>query len=481
MRWRLTATYAFVVLAAAAALSILATGRALSRGSTDIDRASVAAVLQKDAAGASRYLGGHPASTEVLRFLTVIPIVEDLAGRTNRPVAVAVLGADRQLLAADSCTRAAYAAGNSSTCGNAAVALLSPLLSDPAAQSLLARAVHGAPVSGTAAGHGFAASPILAGGKGPRGALVAIFERALPLPRQQSPLGRFWDQWTASLPQDWLALIALTVLLGTAVGALLSHRLVRRLRQMAAVVGVWSRGNLTPTADAGRRDELGRLATDLNQMAEQMRNLLDTRSELATQAERRRVQRDLHDGIKQELFATSMQLAAARALLPRDADAVTAALDQAHASCRRAQQELAALLDDAPPVPVRLTGLETALSELSERIADEHGLRVIREFSPGLDLSQDAEATIYRVAQEALTNVTRHADASTVTLTLRAEGAETRLRIHDDGRGFCPDAPAVGLGLQAMRERIESHHGRLTIESGAAGTTIDAVLPTAAG
>jgi signal transduction histidine kinase len=474
--WRLTASYALVVLAVAAALSIAATYAALSKGENQVNQTSVTGILQKDAGAAGRYLRAIP-SAGVLRYWVVIPTLEDLAGRGR--LAVAVLDSSGRLVVADSCTRAAYQSGSPAICRSAALSLLRPLLRDPGTRRLLDSAAHGTATAGAAGGRAFTAIPILAGGKQrSAGALVAAFAGSVPGTPSQSALTRFSRQWKASLPQNWLWLVALTILLGTTIGALLSHRHVRRVTRIAAVARGWSRGDLSATADASRHDELGHLAADLNQMAEQIRNLLDTRSALAIQQERRRVQRDLHDGIKQELFATSMQLAAAKASLPPEADALATALDQAHASNRRAQHELAALLDQAAPPPTH-SDLESALAEIGHRLTNETSLQLIQDVHHDQPLSSAAQEAIYRVAQEALTNVHRHANASTVTLSLASDGTEARLQIRDDGRGFQPQQPSPGMGLQTMRERVEALGGRLTIESNTAGTTIEAILPAA--
>jgi signal transduction histidine kinase len=469
--WRLIVSYALVVVAAVLAFSIAATVSALSRGERQANQTSVAGLLAKNAAAAGSYLAATP-SASALRYFVLVPTLQDLAGHRS-PVAVAVLDPRGRILAADTCTRAAYHASSSASCRSGALSLLRPLFADPTARRLLERASRGTATSGAAAGHGFVAVPILAGGKqtGEVGALVAAFAGAVPTPPGQSGFARFWSQWKASLPRDWLWLTAITVLLATGVGALLSYRHVRRVTQIAAVARSWSRGDLAVAADASRHDELGRLAADLNQMADQLRNLLDTRSRLATEQERRRVQRDLHDGIKQELFATTMHLAAVRASLPPEQATLATALDQAQASNRRAQHELAALLEQSPS-PAR-GNLDASLHEIAERLP----LKLNCDIRLDTPLSDVIEETVYRVCQEALTNVCRHSGADTATLTLASDGTQTRLEIRDGGQGFAPMNSSRGMGLRTMRERVESIGGSLTIESGQAGTTITALLP----
>ncbi len=92
-------------------------------------------------------------------------------------------------------------------------------------------------------------------------------------------------------------------------------------------------------------------------------------------------------------------------------------------------------------------------------------------------LAQELETTVYRLVQEALTNVAKHAGAERVRVIVGSDGAHLQVEIADDGTGFDPGANASGFGLAGMRERVELSHGELTITPSTQGTTVRAVLP----
>jgi signal transduction histidine kinase len=123
-------------------------------------------------------------------------------------------------------------------------------------------------------------------------------------------------------------------------------------------------------------------------------------------------------------------------------------------------------------------GLVPALERLRDTFADQTGMRVDLESQIGERLPADVETALYRIVQEALTNIVKHAQASAVSIVLRrGRGAVTAL-IEDDGRGFTPDGGSDGLGLLGMGERLALLGGKLKVESTpGAGTTIVAEVP----
>lgn len=308
--------------------------------------------------------------------------------------------------------------------------------------------------------------------------MVAIFAGAVPAPPPADPIGDLVDLWTASWSPAWLPLILLAMAIGTATGLGLSHRLVRRLRAMAATVRVWSRGDLHAPVATGGTDELARLAADLNEMAEQLRNLLAARREVARLEERHRVRRDLHDGVKQDLFAATLHLATARAALHGGPDAVLGYLDEAHNSARRAQRELTAIIEQLRPPPVSPLGLPAALAELCERFEQQVQVPVRRDVADAVRLPAEVEDALFRIAQEALTNIRRHADAREVAVALSVVDNDARLIIADDGSGPpATDHPSTGLGLAGMRERAAAIGATIRIQDAAPGTRIEVVAP----
>lgn len=500
LRWQLTISYALVTLAAALALSIASAVVQISRGVVSVDQAEVPRILEKDAARAAPYLSAAAPRSDVVRFWAAVPTVDDLAGhaqrvpeltsdprKSNRPVTVAVFGATGHLVAADSCTPRQYAGPSTTSCRTTAGAMAELFLASSAGRHAIASALRGViaeqPVTGDVAGHGFVATPVLGVGKQPEGVLVAVFPGRIPATPQQSGLDAFLAAWRQTWPQDWLAMVFATLVLGTGIGLLLSYRLIRRLRRMAAIVRTWSRGDLEASIDLPGGSELGRLGADLNEMAGQLRILLGTRAEIARQDERRRLHRDLHDGIKQELFATAMHLAAAKALLPasdtRGVPGAATSLEKAQESARRAQQEVGAMLDGLPPPLLARGGFRAAVTEIARQFEEQSGIAVAVAAPSELRLDAGTEEAVIRVIQEALTNSRRHAEATSVAITVAVGGGLFRVRVEDNGHGFPVErASQHGQGLTFMRERVESLGGQFTVVSGETGTAIDVALPT---
>lgn len=194
----------------------------------------------------------------------------------------------------------------------------------------------------------------------------------------------------------------------------------------------------------------------------------------AQESERRRLAGELHDEIGQTLTAAAIQIEHAADVgrdsppdLRRIAAAVRGSLDEVRRIARELRPEA---LDDL--------GLVNALISLCSRLASEGDLRIERRLEKLPDISPGLELVIYRVAQESLTNVVRHAHASEATLTLSTSPRVATVSITDDGRGLPADLPDHTAGISGMRERARLVHGKLEIGSGpGGGTTIRLELP----
>jgi NarL family two-component system sensor histidine kinase LiaS len=253
---------------------------------------------------------------------------------------------------------------------------------------------------------------------------------------------------------------------GTLFGFLVAHGFVRRLGALTQATEAWGRGDFALAVHDTSPDEIGQLGRRLNLMAEEIQNLLQARQELATLEERNRLARDLHDSVKQQVFATTMTLGAAESLWERDPEAARKKVTQALALCRQAQQELSGLLHELRPVALEDKGLPTALREYVERWAGQTGIEtgIVAEGTPGLAL--ETEQALFRVAQEALANVAKHSQARHVEVTLSQLGDDVLLEVKDDGRGFAPaSAMGRGMGLRSMRERMAALGGELVMDS----------------
>jgi signal transduction histidine kinase len=215
-----------------------------------------------------------------------------------------------------------------------------------------------------------------------------------------------------------------------------------------------------------------------------------TRSELAAAereggrlAERQRLARDIHDTLAQGFVSIVLQLQAAEAELPEDATQARGHLERARRTARENLAEARRLVWDLRPEALSAAPLGQALRRLAGRVEEETGLDATATVTgTPQPLSPDAEVTLLRVTQEALANVTRHANAGRVAVTLSYMDGEATLDVRDDGSGFASTAdgygPNGGLGLRGMRERIEALGGRLAVESAPGqGTTIAVTVP----
>ena len=193
-----------------------------------------------------------------------------------------------------------------------------------------------------------------------------------------------------------------------------------------------------------------------------------TRIATAQMLERRRIERDLHDGAQQRLLALAAQLQAA--LINGEPARQRAALARGVEQSRAAVQELRALANGLHPAVLTDGGLGAALDDLATRLP----VRVLLD-EPDRRWPIQVEATAWFVACEAVTNAVKHAGATNVSVVVRRDGDALLLRVEDDGRG---GADANGRGLRGLADRVEAVGGRLIVATSAGhGTTVEAVLP----
>jgi two-component system sensor histidine kinase UhpB len=203
--------------------------------------------------------------------------------------------------------------------------------------------------------------------------------------------------------------------------------------------------------------EVTELVSVFNQMLDRLeteRRESGRRAQHAQEAERSRIARGLHDEVGQVLTGVLLQLEG------------EGRGEEAKAAVRQALEEVRRIAQELRPEMLEHLGLVSALTELSRRFADQSGLRIERRFADDLPpLSDDAELAVYRVAQESLTNVARHAGASRVEVVLEAGTESVVLRVVDDGRGIDESAAVNGQGgLRGMREQAVLVGGALAVK-----------------
>jgi two-component system, NarL family, sensor histidine kinase UhpB len=201
-----------------------------------------------------------------------------------------------------------------------------------------------------------------------------------------------------------------------------------------------------------RRDEISRVVIAFNRMLDRLeseRQQSGRRILAAQEAERIGIARDLHDEVGQVLTGVLLHLDS----IAESAPTHRREIDDAKQSVRRALNEVRRISSELRPEMLEQLGLVSALTELTTTFSRVSGVRIERQFDQSLpELEPDAELAVYRIAQESLTNVARHAQATRVTVALEQGSDSVALRIVDDGRGFAGNPEEHG-GLRSMRER----------------------------
>lgn len=282
-----------------------------------------------------------------------------------------------------------------------------------------------------------------------------------------------------------VAIGALSVLIlggGLLAVALISNVLTRPLRHVAAGAQRIAAGELAHRVPAGRHDEIGRLASSFNDMAERVAERdaalrqLSKRMLSIQEQERVRIAREVHDELGQALTAMKIdvqQLAKREPLVAEPLGSISRAVDNTVDLVRRIATDLRpAILDDL--------GVTAALEQQLRRLRESTGMQTTLTVTEEPELDMLTGVTLYRIAQEGLANVIRHAEATEVEVSLAVENDTAVLEIRDNGKGMSREqiASSRSLGILGMRERAQLLGGSVTIDSRPGeGTCVRATLP----
>jgi len=300
---------------------------------------------------------------------------------------------------------------------------------------------------------------------------------------------RLWDHLglldaIGGLPMTLAVIVVLAAAIGFVFGLITMRRRrapLERLIEEMEKVDLSRPGPLLPRSidGVGETEEVERIELAFLRMMRRLeaeRRRAGSAALQAQEQERARVARDLHDEVNQSLTGLLLRLEAARAAAPPQLEQE---LDETKALANQAMTELLSLARQLRPTALDDLGLVAATAGQVERLGQGE---VSAEFSAEgdfSDLAPDAQLVVYRVAQEALSNATRHSGASRVSVRLRRrDGGGVQLDVGDDGRGFAFDESEGGLGIAGMRERALLVGGELTIESRPDhGTTVQLNVP----
>ncbi len=270
-----------------------------------------------------------------------------------------------------------------------------------------------------------------------------------------------------------------------------------RLWEMGDLADHIARGDFSVRLPEGEPDEIGVLEAQLNQMARHLqeamanlRRLAEQNQRLAEEArrgaaleERARLARDLHDTVNQQLFVLTMRSAAARRKLEKlggEALEMVPELAALEELARQAHTQTRELILQLRPTTLEQQGIGPALAEYVKTCSAREGWEALGEIDTAIRVRGRTGEALFRVAQEALNNVSKHAGAKQVRVDLQREEERLVLRIRDDGKGFDPRAGVrpTSVGLVGMKERVSALGGSVQVRSAPGqGTEVRAVLP----
>lgn len=271
-----------------------------------------------------------------------------------------------------------------------------------------------------------------------------------------------WHHFGRQASFEWP--IALACLLIFVVGSawFLHWRVLGRIETMADLARAWGSGQFDRRIGDGGGDELARLGSELDRMADDHASVVAARAHLATLAERQRLARDLHDTVKQKVFALSLQLSAARQGMPGDARSLQRLAD-ATGLVGEIHAELEALLGELRDEADEHADLAAELRRRLSAFRLRSGIEVDATLPPTLELPGNQVLTVLKIVDEALVNCWRHSSARRLRVELHERDRRVRLILVDDGIGGALDKPA-GMGMGNMRARAaELPAGELSI------------------
>jgi signal transduction histidine kinase len=290
----------------------------------------------------------------------------------------------------------------------------------------------------------------------------------------------------ASLVVPGLVVLVLLLPVGAVFGLLSTARVIRRVHRLAAGATAMAGGDLRARIPVAGADELGQLEEAFNTLAQRLDAAVEVERSLAgaeaRRAERARITRELHDSISQDLFSANLLAGGLRRALPADSELRRQA-EAMEESLGRTMREMRAMLLELRPVALEDAGLADALTELCRAYEARLGIAVTVHVDPA-PLEPAVEHAVLRMVQEALGNAARHGDPGTVDLRVTAADGTVTVTVHDDGKGFDPQAVGRrhGMGLGLMRDRVRELGGTLDVASAPhSGTTVTVLLPGGTG
>jgi signal transduction histidine kinase len=267
------------------------------------------------------------------------------------------------------------------------------------------------------------------------------------------------------LGRSVLILLLAAGVVGAIFGAITASGMVSRLERVSQVTNAWSQGDFSEFIQDSVGDEISQLGVRLNHMAVQLQQFLKRSQEMAVSEERNRLARDLHDSAKQEALAASFHLGTALTLFERDPESAKSHLVEADSLVDSVRVELTDLIHELRPPSMNGTQFDETINEYIIEWAHQTGIEANLNVDGFIDLPLEIKQAVYRIMQEALANVAKHSSADKVDVRMNFGENSVEFCVSDNGSGFDIQQQHDGMGLDSMRERVESLSGDFNIQS----------------
>ncbi|SFG38413.1 two-component system, NarL family, sensor histidine kinase LiaS [Desulfotomaculum arcticum] len=290
-----------------------------------------------------------------------------------------------------------------------------------------------------------------------------------------------------------LVLMFIIMLLGTMLGFMAGKRMKRRLDELEEASMAYERGKFSYRVPDLGTDEIGVVGKRLNNMSSRVEEQIasmqrlsaekaewnETLKQAAVTAERQRLARELHDAVSQQLFAISMMTSAVQKTIKQQPQKAARQMAMIEEMAGIAQSEMRALLLHLRPAHLEGKGLKEGVEDLLQELEQKHDLLIKWSVEPLPQMAKGIEDHLFRIIQEAISNVLRHAKAKSLQLNLAVVQNQIRMKIQDDGIGFSSGQDKhSSYGLRTMYERVNEIGGVLDIFSlPQKGTQIDVKVP----
>lgn len=289
-----------------------------------------------------------------------------------------------------------------------------------------------------------------------------------------------------TLPMDYIVrsqlsdlpmLLLLSLALGVAFGFLMSRNIVIRLSNLHQASANWAEGKFGQFVTDNKSDEIAELSKHLNGMARKLEELMREQTNNATWEERSRISRDLHDTVKQKMFALQLQLSAAEQALQQSPDKLSSIIQSSISLSQQSREDLGTAINALRPAELINHDFCGVIRRYVNDWSSRTGISVDLSIHGKAVAESDIEDALYKILQEVLANVEKHAMATLARIIVDVSHDSVLLIINDNGCGVDQSVTNNGHGLRNIKERVDQFGGQFILNSSPdQGTSITAKI-----